>query len=251
MTAPTKDRLRLEPTAKRIRTWVAGQLLVDTTEALLVWESPYYPQYYLPRADVRTGLLVPSARTAHSPSRGEAAYHSITVGDRVVPDAVWGYPDSPIEAIRDHVRIEWSATDHWFEEDEEVYVHPRSPYARIDTLPSSRHVQVIIDGVTVAESRKPTLLFETGLPTRYYLPLPDVRQDLLEPSATSTGCPYKGTASYHSVRVGGEVHADVVWHYPTPLPESEGIAGLVCFYNEKVELLVDGRPDAASRAARE
>src|SRR3954452_14712789 len=147
MTPPTSSRLRVEPTAKRIRAWVAGELLVDTTRALLVWESPYYPQYYLPRADVRTGLLAPGERTEHSPSRGEARYFSIRAGDRVVPDAVWEYPDSPMEPIRDHVRIEWSAADHWFEEDEEVFVHPRSPYTRIDALASSRHVQVVVDGV--------------------------------------------------------------------------------------------------------
>jgi uncharacterized protein (DUF427 family) len=243
-TPSLSTRLRVEPTAKRIRAWVAGELLVDTTRALLVWESPHYPQYYLPRADVRTALLVPSERTAHSPSRGDARYHSVRTGrGQPVADAVWEYPDSPIEAIRGHVRIEWSAADHWFEEDEEVYVHPRSPYARVDTLPSSRHVQVVVDGVTVADTHKPTLLFETGLPTRYYVPLPDVRVDLLEASDTRTGCPYKGTASYWSLRTGEQRHDDIAWYYPTPLPESIGIAGLVCFYNDRVELIVDGTPE--------
>jgi uncharacterized protein (DUF427 family) len=237
---PGRSRLRVEPTAKRIRTWVAGELVADTTRALLVWESPHYPQYYLPRADVRVDLLVPSDHTAHSPSRGDARYHAIRAGGRLVPGAVWEYPDSPLEAIRDHLRIEWSAMDHWFEEDEEVHVHPRSPYTRIDALPSSRHVQVIVGGVTVADSRRPTLLFETGLPTRYYLPLPDVRLDLLEPSDTTTRCPYKGTASYYSLRVGEERHEDLVWYYPAPLSESIRIAGLVCFYDDRVELLVDG-----------
>jgi uncharacterized protein (DUF427 family) len=241
-TTATSSRLKVEPTAKRIRTYVGGQLLADTTSALLVWESPYYPQYYLPRADVRDELLVPSERTVHSPSRGEAAYHSIKVGDRLALDAVWEYPDSPIEAIRDHVRIEWSATDHWFEEDEEVFVHPRSPYARVDCLPSSRHVEVIVDGVTVADTHRPTLLFETGLPTRYYVPLTDVRLDLLEPSASVTRCPYKGMASYYSVRVGDQVYEDLAWFYVTPLQESVRIAGLVAFYNDRVDLVVDGEP---------
>jgi uncharacterized protein (DUF427 family) len=242
MTNPSlSSRLDVVPTAKRIRAYVGGRLLVDTTGALLVWESPYYPQYYLPRADVRTELLVPSDHTARSTSRGEARYHSIDAGARHVADAVWEYPESPIEAIRDHLRVEWSAVDHWFEEDEEVIVHPRSPYSRVDVLPSSRHVVVRIGGEVVADTHKPTLLFETGLPTRWYLPLPDVRIDLLVPSGTRTSCPYKGHASYYSVRVGDEVHEDVVWYYDTPLRESAGIAGLVCFYNEKVELEVDGR----------
>jgi uncharacterized protein (DUF427 family) len=242
-TSPTTaTRLKVEPTAKRIRAYVGGQLLADTTRALLVWESPHYPQYYLPKADVRTELLVPSDHTTHSTSRGEATFHAIEVGDTVVPDAVWEYPGSPMEIIRDHVRIDWAAVDHWFEEDEEVYVHPRSPYARVDCLPSSRHVQVVVDGVTVADTHRPTLLFETGLPTRYYVPLTDVRLDLLSASESVTRCPYKGMASYWTVTVGDQVYEDLAWYYATPLPESIRIAGLVCFYNDRVDLLVDGEP---------
>jgi uncharacterized protein (DUF427 family) len=101
-------------------------------------------------------------------------------------------------------------------------------------------VRVELDGVTVADSPRPHILFETGLPPRYYLPLPDVRMDLLRPSDTSSHCPYKGTASYWSVDTGHRVHQDVVWMYRTPLPESQKIAGLACFYNEKVDLYVDG-----------
>lgn len=245
------DRLHVEPTAKRIRAWVGGEQLVDTTDALLVWESPHYPQYYLPRDDVRTDLLEPSARTGRSPSRGDAVYHSIRAGGRLVPDAVWEYPSSPIEAIRGHLRVEWSAADHWFEEDVEVHVHPRSPYTRVDALVSSRHVRVSVGGVVVADSRRPTLLFETGLPVRHYLPLTDVRLDLLEPSATRTRCPYKGTATHWSVRVEGRCHEDVAWSYPTPLAESAPIAGLVCFYPDRVGLLVDGEPGQVAPAPRE
>jgi uncharacterized protein (DUF427 family) len=130
--------------------------------------------------------------------------------------------------------------DAWFEEDEEVFTHPRSPYTRVDILPSSRHVRIEIDGVTVAESSSPMLLFETGLPVRYYLPKPHVRLDLLEHTDTRTHCPYKGEAEYWSVRTGDAVHADIVWSYPTPLPESERVAGLVAFYDEKVDVYVDG-----------
>jgi uncharacterized protein (DUF427 family) len=135
--------------------------------------------------------------------------------------------------------------DAWFEEDEPVYTHPRSPYTRVEALASSRHVRVEVDGVTVADSHRPTILFETGLPPRYYVPLTDVRQDLLRPSETQTRCPYKGTAEYFSVEVGGKVHADLVWIYRTPLPESAKVAGLVCFYDERVDLYVDGERPAA------
>jgi uncharacterized protein (DUF427 family) len=130
--------------------------------------------------------------------------------------------------------------DVWFEEDEEVYVHPRSPYTRVDILSSSRHVEVAVGGVTVADSHQPRLLFETGLPPRFYLPQTDLRMNLLRPSSTSTSCPYKGTAAYWSVEVDGERFEDLCWIYRTPLPECTKIAGLVAFYNERVDLRVDG-----------
>jgi uncharacterized protein (DUF427 family) len=126
------------------------------------------------------------------------------------------------------------------EEDEPVYVHPRDPYTRVDILASSRHVQVVVDGETIADSHQPRILFETGLPPRYYLPLPDVRLDLLTPSQTETRCPYKGTATYWHLDVIGHHYDDFTWIYRAPLPESQKIAGLAAFYNEKVDLYVDG-----------
>ncbi|HEX6538520.1 MAG TPA: DUF427 domain-containing protein [Candidatus Dormibacteraeota bacterium] len=138
------------------------------------------------------------------------------------------------------VRFDWDAMDEWLEEDEPVYTHPRDPYKRIDVLASSRRVVVGLDGVTVAESRRPRILFETHLPPRYYLPLTDARLDLLHPSARHTHCAYKGEASYWSVDTGVRVHRDVVWMYRAPLPEAQKIAGLLCFYNERCDLSVDG-----------
>jgi uncharacterized protein (DUF427 family) len=130
--------------------------------------------------------------------------------------------------------------DAWFEEDEEVFVHPRDPHTRIDVLGSSRHIEILVDGVKIADSHQPRILFETGLPARYYLPRTDVRMDLLRPSATETQCPYKGTATYWSVVIDGTVHADLLWTYRTPTPESQKVAGLVCFYNERVDVVIDG-----------
>ncbi|GAB3504377.1 DUF427 domain-containing protein [Amycolatopsis cihanbeyliensis] len=233
--AESRGRVRVETGGKRVRAVFGGTVVADTTAPLLVWEVPYYPTYYVPRADVRTDLSTPSGRTTRSPSRGEGHVSTLRVGDREAVDAVTEYPDSPLEQLRDHVRLEWSAMDAWFEEDEEVYTHPRSPYVRLDILPSSRRVRVEIDGVTVADTRGPRLLFETGLPTRYYLPKTDVRLDLLEPSDTVTHCPYKGRTEYFSV---GE-HTDIAWSYRTPLPESTRIAGLVAFADERVDVYVD------------
>jgi uncharacterized protein (DUF427 family) len=234
-----RGRVRVEPGLKRVRAYVGGELVVDTTHPLLVWENPNYPAYYLPRADV-VAALVPTATSTHSPSRGNTVHYTVKAGGKELVDAAWQYPESPLEEIRDHVRFDWQALDAWFEEDEEVYVHPRSPYARIDILPSSRHVRVLIDGVVVADSHRPWLLFETGLPVRYYLPKVDVRMDLLEPTDSHTACPYKGTASYWTAVVNDQRHDDVVWSYPQPLPESTRIGGLVAFYNDRVTLEVDG-----------
>ncbi len=149
--------------------------------------------------------------------------------------------------MHDYVRFEWGAMDEWFEEDEPVYVHPRDPYKRVDILASSRHVTVRIGGVVVADSHRPHILFETGLPPRYYLPLADVRMDLLRPSDRRTQCPYKGTATYWNVLIEGTEHAGLVWTYRTPLPESQKIAGLACFYDEHVEMTIDGQPQEQPR----
>jgi uncharacterized protein (DUF427 family) len=232
--------VRVEPAYKRVRAYLGGELVADTTRPLLVWEVPYYPAYYLPARDVRGELLAATATTSRSPSRGVAQHFTVSAGGKEAVDAAWTYPDSPIEELRDTIRFEWNAMDAWFEEDEEVYVHPRDPYSRVDTLHSSRHVQVAIDGVVLADSVKPVLLFETGLPARYYLPQVDVRMDLLVPTDSATMCPYKGTARYWSYHAGSTAAKDVAWSYPAPLAESLKVAGLVAFYNERVDLTIDG-----------
>lgn len=222
----------MEESAKRVRVVFAGTVVADTARPLLVWENPYYPAYYLPREDVRTELFVPSGRTRAS-QLGEGALSTLRAGGREAVDAVVEYPEAPLAG---YVRLDWPAMDQWFEEDEQVYTHPRDPHKRVDILPSSRHVRIDVDGEPVAESRHPWLLFETGLPTRYYLPAPHVRLDRLTPSDTVTHCPYKGEAEYWSV---GE-HIDVAWSYRHPLPESQRIAGLICFADERVDVRVDG-----------
>ncbi len=235
-----RGRVRVEPSQKRVRGMVAGHTIVDTDAPLLVWEKPYYPTYYFPAEAVSEDVLVDTGETNRTPSRGTARVYSIVTDDFEIEGAVLGYEDSPVEELNGFYRIEWAAMDHWFEEDEEVFVHPRDPYTRIDALRSSRHVVVSIDGVEIADSRSPVVLFETGLPARYYLPKTDVRMDLLMPSDTSTECPYKGTAEYWSVVLDETTHDDIVWSYPFPARESAPIAGMVCFYNERVDITLDG-----------
>lgn len=228
------DGIRVEGCGKRVRAYIGGHLVADTTTPSLVWEIPYYPMYYIPEEDVRAELKVegPAERSAEL---GDGTSYTVTVDGRDVPGAALSYNDLP-----GLIRLDWKAMDAWFEEDEEVFIHPRDPHHRVDVLASSRHVRVEVDGVTVAESSSPRMLFETSLPVRYYLPKTHVRIDLLEPTDTVTGCPYKGTAEYWSVRVNGTVHKDLAWGYRAPLAESQKVAGLVCFYDEKVDVFVDG-----------
>lgn len=200
------DIVRIEPAPKWIRGMIGDRTVVDTRAAQLVWEHPYYPWWYIPESDVHDASL----------------------------------PTTTIPELPGHVKLEWSTLDRWYEEDVEVFVHPRDPYRRVDALPSSRHVVVRVAGVVVAETTRPVILYETGLPPRYYLPAEDVRLDLLVPSDTTSACPYKGVARYWSLMVDGVEHPDLVWGYDDPLPESAPVEGLMCFYNERVDLEVDG-----------
>ena len=239
-TTQARGRVRVEHGAKRVRAYLGGELVADSIRPLLVWEKPYYPTYYFPAADVRTELLSPDGGVAHSPSRGDGHTFTVTGGGKKTVGAALRYERSPFVELRDAIRLEWDAMDAWFEEDEQVFTHPRDPYTRVDILPSSRHVRVEVDGVAIAETAKPTLLFETSLPTRFYVPKTHVGMDLLAPSETISHCPYKGQAEYWSLRTAGKVLPDVAWSYRTPLPESQKIAGLISFYPEKIDLYVDG-----------
>lgn len=242
-----RGRVRIEQGHKRVRAYLHGTLVADTVRPFLVWEIPYFPAYYIPAADVRAELK-PTEKTEHSPSRGEAELYHVVTDRGTAEFAARRYPVSPLEPLRDLVRLDFAAMTEWFEEDEPIYVHPRDPYTRVDILASSRHVRIKIDGVTVADSHRPHILFETGLPPRYYLPITDLKMELLRPSETQTHCPYKGTAGYWSVDTGKAVHEDIVWIYRTPLPESQKIAGMACFYNEKVDVYVDGTLEERPRS---
>ncbi|MDQ3105248.1 MAG: DUF427 domain-containing protein [Actinomycetota bacterium] len=240
MNQPTES-VRVEHSPKRVRALVDGVAVLDSRAAVLVWEHPRYPTYYLPLTDV-SAELVDTGRVEPDPARGAGHVLDLAVTGRALEAAARAYPDSPLSALRDLVRIEWGAMDQWLEEDEPVYVHPRDPYKRVDILASSRRVRVELDGVTLADSARPRILFETSLIPRYYVPLPDVRTDLLRRSETTSHCPYKGVASWWSVQVGAALHEDLAWTYQAPLPESQQVAGLVCFQDERVDMVLDGEP---------
>jgi len=229
--------IRTEAGSKRVRVLLGGAVVADTTTPLLVWELPYFPSYYFPEAHVRTDLLAETGETRELPGLGRATRYVVKSGDS--EGAAYALLESPVPEVKEHIAFVWRTMDHWFEENEEVYTHARDPNTRIDILPSGRRVRVVIDGVTVADSSNGSFLFETGLPPRHYLPKTDVRMDLMIPTSRSTACPYKGTARYWSATVNGQVHENVLWGYDTPLPESQKIAGLVSFYNEKVDVYID------------
>jgi uncharacterized protein (DUF427 family) len=231
-----------EPTPRRIRVAFNNIMIADSTRAMIKIETPI-PVYYFPLSDLRQDLLFPSAHTKFCPRKGQARFWSIKVGERLAENAVWNYPEPLPGAppLAHYAAFGWNLVDHWYEEDEEIFVHPRNPYKRVDAIRSSRHVQVVVGGTVVADTRRAVFLFETGLPTRYYIPRADVGADVLGPSELKTRCPYKGIAAYHSVSINGEGLGDLVWYYPDPIEECRKITGLLAFFNEKVEaIMVDG-----------
>ncbi len=254
MTAPTlnEDRvrdisqdghvLRVEPSPRWVRGEVNGQTVVDSKHVLLVIADHRPPTYYFPREDILVSRLRANDRVAHYPILGDTKFWDLLSDGVVAENAAFEHSALPAELslLRDHLAFKWDAMDHWYEEDEEVFVHARNPYTRIDAIRSTRHVQVEVEGQTVANSHAPVLLFETGQPTRYYLPKEDIQMDWLMPTETHTSCPYKGTASYWSLVVDGKEYSDLVWSYPDPIPEAGKVKGMFCFYNEKVDIIVDG-----------
>jgi uncharacterized protein (DUF427 family) len=242
--------VRIEQSDRWVRVIFNGMTVANSKRVRLVQETKRMPVYYFPVDDVRMDLLSPSGRTVDDAHKGTAGYHTVTVGSRSAEGAAWMF-DNPLPAaagLTGMVAFYWHKMDTWLEEDDEVYVHPRDPYHRVDVLHSSRHVRVVVLGQTVAESSRPAVLFETNLPTRFYLPRQDVRMDLLVDSPTTTQCPYKGVASYWSVRVGNTLAKDMAWAYRFPIPECPKIENLVCFFNERVDaIIVDGEEIAKPR----
>lgn len=237
-----KHRLLFEDFPRRVRAVLGSETVLDTSRAKLLHESAHLPQLYVPHEDVRDELLEPTDHSTHCPFKGDASYWSVRAGDRVAEDAVWGYPEPLADAawLAGHVALYWGSMDAWFDEDEEVRGHVRDPYHRVDVRDSSRRVRVLVDGEVVADTGRPKMLSETGLPSRFYIDPDDVRRDLLEPSATHTICAYKGVASYHALAVGDRRVADGAFFYPEPLEGALKVRDHLCFSGEGVEIEVDG-----------
>ena len=235
-----------EPSERHVRAVVGDTVLVDSHAPLLVWEPDRaVPGYVFPRADVRVDLLHPTAPPHHGRHPQVAQWYDVEVGGRVLPALVFSYD---VPGLEDHLAVDWflrddgPGVDHWYEEDEEIFKHPRDPYKRVDPIPSSRHVEVHVDGVKIADTRRPVLLFETRLPTRYYVPAEDVDFTHLRETELVTTCPYKGDARYWSVETPAGRREDIVWSYPEPVRAATPITDHLAFYNEVVDIVVDGVP---------
>lgn len=229
---------------KRIRVYLGGEAIAESTNAHLLRESGP-PVYYFPESDVRMDLFTPSSFTKDSPTRGNTKYWSIEVGERTAENSAWTYNDlvEGAEFLRGYIAFDWGKMDAWFEEKEEVFVHAKDPFKRIDTLKTDRKVSIIIDNEIVAESSESVLLLEPGHPVRYYLPMADVRREVLRASNTVSRCPYKGAANYYTIEINGKRFEDVAWSYRYATPEASKVTAMICFFNERVDdIIVDGAP---------
>jgi len=237
--------VRSEPIDKWVRAYVDDVAVVDSREPTLFWEERFpVPHYAFPRHDVRTDLLTEtSAEPPRQPlfflPRGPVLqWYDLVVGERRIPHAAW-VRDAP--ELRDLLILSWQPVllDRWLEEDEEVAGHPRDPHKRVEVIASSRHVVIERNDVRLADSRRPVLLFETDLPTRYYLPKEDVALDALEPTSNRSHCPYKGHATEYWSVIGQPDATNMGWSYPAPYPVVGKVAGRIAFYNELVDITVD------------
>jgi uncharacterized protein (DUF427 family) len=235
--------LYLEPTPKRIRVELGGVVIADSRHAFLLHEAGHQPVYYFPPQDVRIDLLQPSPRRAEVPTKGSASFFTVRAGDHVVHNGAWTYAEPVVGApaeLNGLIAFYFFRMSRWLEEGQEIHTHPRDPYTRVDVLATGRHITISLGGELLAETDRALAVFETSLPTRWYLPIEDVRVALTASDATSR-CPYKGDARYYSVAVPeGEDGHDLVWYYPAPYDEVRRIKDLVCFFNEKVDIELDG-----------
>jgi uncharacterized protein (DUF427 family) len=245
---PRDGLLYFEPSPRRLRGMFAGETVVDSRRVRIMHERGHLPRAYFPRADVRTELLLPTDHRTHAPGKGEAVYWSLRVGDRVAENAAWSYPDPPAGAppLGEYLALFVRALDAWLEEDEPMLGHVRDPYHRVDVVNTSRQVRVALGRTVLADSGRTRVIFETGLPPRWYFPSADVTAELV-PSELRTVCAYKGEAEYHSVRLGDELYENLAWTYTRPRHDAAGVAGYVAFFNERVDVTVDGEPDTHQR----
>jgi uncharacterized protein (DUF427 family) len=234
-------KILFEPDGRRLRAYVGETLVLDTTRAHLLHETGIAPVAYVPLEDFDAQLLERTATSTHCPFKGDASYWTLRVGDDVREDAVWAY-EEPLEDaawLRGYAALAFGRADRWMVEDEPVVARLRDPYHHVDVHVSSRPVRVTAAGELVAQSARPTLVFETSMPVRAYVPRTDVVAGHLQPSTTTSTDPYIGAAIYWHVHAGGQRLQDAAWSYELPRAEAMKIAGLVCFEGDGVTVELD------------
>ncbi|MGG3571928.1 DUF427 domain-containing protein [Bacillus gobiensis] len=238
-------RIKVEPTARRVSVVLNSVTIADSKKVKLVHETGHLPVYYFPKEDVRSDLFEKSNFRTTCSHKGEATHWHVKVGDQVAENAAWSYTSNEAESldIKGYYSFYWEKVDHWYEESEEIFVHPRDPYKRVDAIKSSRHIQIVLNDITLADSNRPVIVFETGVPVRYYIPEEDVRTDVLKQTNLVTRCPYKGEASYWNAELNDKIYENIVWSYLDPIQEISKIKGLFSFYNEKVDVYIDGEKE--------
>ncbi len=232
--------VRLEPCPKRVRAFAGGELVVDSNRVVMMLEARHLPVYYFPKQDVRMDLLTPALSTRPAGAKGPATVWTVKTGSATVGDAFFSYEESPAGCpeLSGLIGMYWARMDIIFEEEEEVFGHARDPYHRVEVLRTSRHIRLESRGVILAESSRALMLLETNLPPRYYIPKLDVKFKELKATSTTTMCPYKGRATqYWAI---GDGDRDVAWCYPATRMEVSMIANHVAFYQERVDIYIDG-----------
>ncbi|KAL9595003.1 MAG: hypothetical protein Q9219_006702 [cf. Caloplaca sp. 3 TL-2023] len=222
-----------EKTPRRVRSIFDGEYIFDTTGASHVWEHPYFPQIYIPTSSIKSGLL----NKKDTVDNGQSVFAATLKSSNKETDRVLVFEKGPLAGL---TRVEFGAMDSWFEEDAPIYGHFKDPYKRVEILPSTRRITIKVGDVVVADSTFNMFLFETMLRPRYYMPKTAVNWKYVTPSTTTSLCPYKGTAEYYNLNVNGKEISDSIWWYRLATHESAPVVGMVCFYNEKVEVYVDG-----------
>ena len=236
-------RTEFEPSPRRVRVYFNNQLIAESKQMMLLRETNHLPLYYFPKKDVQMDFLIPSDHSTHSDHKGDSVFWDLQVGEKLAKNAAFSFlnPADNGPKLENYIAFKWNSIDSWFEEDEEVFVYARDPYKRVDVLHSSRHIKVLIDDTVIAETGRPRLLFETGLPVRYYFSKHEVRMELLEHSETLTRCPYKGEAQHYAIKIGDKLHKDLAWSYRFPTLECTKVQGLIGFLNEKVDIYEDDK----------
>jgi uncharacterized protein (DUF427 family) len=240
-----KDFPIIEKSPRKVRVEFNHKVVAVSSGPILLIEygRGKMPVYFFKKDEVNTEVLV---KSNYKGKDEQFQFWHVKVGERLEKNAAYTYSSKigRYNGLEGYITFKWNSMDHWYEEDEEIFLHPRDPYHRVDTILSSRHIRVEVNGETIAETTRAIFLFETSLPTRYYIPQEDINTTLLVPSKTTSYCPYKGTAKYWSVKVKDEVFENIIWGYPEPIAEIPKIKNYMAFWNEKsdkIRVFVDGK----------